>query len=637
MTPPDPLIGALFDGRYKILKRLGSGGMATVYVAEDQELGRRVAIKILNSKHASDEQFVERFRREASSAASLSHSNIVQIYDRGNAEGTYYIAMELIEGRTLKELLIERGPSPIPVAVNYARQILAALRFAHRNGVVHRDIKPHNVLVDEEGRVKVADFGIARAGASEMTEVGSIIGTAQYLSPEQARGAPVDASSDLYSVGVVLYELLTGEAPYNGDTPVEIAMKHLSAIPEPPSTKRPDVPPELDQVVLRALAKNPDDRYQNAEEMDADLIAVSRGEGISGETAEAATTVLAGAGLSAPTMISRAPTRVVSPPAATGGLPPSTPSYYDFDEPRRRRPIWPWLLSLALVAAVAVAFWIVYEQLSANNPVAVPLVTEIREDLAVEKIQDAGLDAKTIQQASDDVRPGYVIRQTPKEGERVSRGSEVTIWVSSGSEKVRVPSVIGMSGYEAINKLHNAGFEVVTKRQFNDAKADTVFNQDPQPSENQPKGSTITIWISRGPEPVPVPSVIGYTYKGAVEKLQGTGFEVSREDVESDKPVGSVVDQDPAAGSEQPPGTVINLSVSSGPGTVSVPNVTGEFLEDARAQLTADGFDVTVVEQETTDVSQDGIVISQLPGAGTEADHGSTIELTVGVYVEPPA
>src|SRR5665811_1992873 len=243
MTPPDPLIGALFDGRYKILKKLGMGGMATVYLAEDQELGRRIAIKILNAKHASDKQFVERFRREASSAAGLSHPNIVQIYDRGNAEGTYYIAMEVIEGRSLKELVIERGPSPILVAVNYGRQILAALRFAHRNGVVHRDIKPHNVLVDDEGRVKVTDFGIARAGASEMTEVGSIIGTAQYLSPEQARGAPVDDRSDLYSVGVLLYELLTGEAPFNGDTPVEIAMKHLSAVPEPPSAKRPEVSP----------------------------------------------------------------------------------------------------------------------------------------------------------------------------------------------------------------------------------------------------------------------------------------------------------------------------------------------------------------------------------------------------------
>src|SRR5919204_52372 len=223
----DTLIDTLFDGRYKILRKLGAGGMADVYLAEDQELGRRVAIKILNDRHAADDQFVERFRREAKNAAGLSHPNIVSIYDRGTAEGTYYIAMEYLEGRSLKELILSRGPAPARIAIEYARQILGALRFAHRNGIVHRDIKPHNVLVDSEGRLKVTDFGIARAGASQMTEAGSIIGTAQYLSPEQAKGAPVDQTSDLYSVGVVLYELLTGTVPFTGDTPVEIAMKHL--------------------------------------------------------------------------------------------------------------------------------------------------------------------------------------------------------------------------------------------------------------------------------------------------------------------------------------------------------------------------------------------------------------------------
>src|SRR2546428_520100 len=217
MAVSDTLINTLFDGRYRILRKLGTGGMANVYLAEDEVLGRRVAIKILNDRHAGDDQFVERFRREAKNAASLSHPNIVSIYDRGEAEGTYYIAMEYLDGRSLKELIVARGPAPIHLAVDYARQILAAIRFAHRHGIVHRDIKPHNVLVDGEGRLKVTDFGIARAGVSQMTEAGSIIGTAQYLSPEQAKGAPVDQTSDLYSVGVVLYELLTGVVPFSGE------------------------------------------------------------------------------------------------------------------------------------------------------------------------------------------------------------------------------------------------------------------------------------------------------------------------------------------------------------------------------------------------------------------------------------
>src|SRR5438067_9311420 len=340
MAVQDTLIGTLFDGRYRVLRKLGAGGMANVYLAEDQELGRRVAIKILNERHANDEQFVERFRREAKNAAALSHPNIVSIYDRGEAEGTYYIAMEYLDGRSLKELILSRGDAPIAVVVEYARQILSALRFAHRHGIVHRDIKPHNVLVDGEGRVKVTDFGIARAGASQMTEAGSIVGTAQYLSPEQARGGAVDQRSDLYSLGMVLYEMLTGTVPFTGDTPVEIAMKHLSQVPEPPSKLRSSVPHDVDAVVMRALAKEPEQRYGSAEEMDADLARVARGVSVSRETEDAMTQVLAGAGISssAQTMIQRP--RAVAPPA-----PPvyRSPSPY-YEEPQPRRSIWPWLL-----------------------------------------------------------------------------------------------------------------------------------------------------------------------------------------------------------------------------------------------------------------------------------------------------
>src|SRR5437660_2475107 len=307
--------------------------MASVYLAEDQELGRRVAIKLLDERHAQDEQFVERFRREAESAAGLSHPNVVSIYDRGEVEGTYYIAMEYLDGKTLKELIVQRGPTPVRVAIDYTRQILSALDFAHRNGIVHRDIKPHNVIVAPDGRLKVTDFGIARSGSSQMTEAGSIIGTAQYLSPEQAQGAPVHPSSDLYSVGVVLYEMLTGTVPFTGDTALEIAMKHLNTTPEPPSEqKRPaelgEVPHELDLVVLRALAKDPADRYQTAREMDADLARVAQGLPVAHETEEAATAVLSGAGLEAATEVVPAAARGT----AAGRVPPRYGRYYDYGE-----------------------------------------------------------------------------------------------------------------------------------------------------------------------------------------------------------------------------------------------------------------------------------------------------------------
>ncbi len=256
----------MIDGRYRVVKRLGSGGMADVFRAHDTQLGREVAVKVLYSRFAEDAQFVERFKREASSAAGLSHPSIVGVFDRGEWDGTYYIAMELIEGRTLKDVIRERGPAPPEAATDIVTQILRALRFAHQRGVVHRDIKPQNVLVDAEGRVKVTDFGIARAGASDMTETGSIMGTAQYLSPEQAQGRPVDARSDLYSVGVVLYEMLTGRVPFDAESPVTVALKQVSEAPIPPRELEPSIPPALEAVVLRALEKEPARRFADADE-----------------------------------------------------------------------------------------------------------------------------------------------------------------------------------------------------------------------------------------------------------------------------------------------------------------------------------------------------------------------------------
>src|SRR5919197_3723936 len=251
----------VIDERYRVLNRIGSGGMADVYCAEDTQLGRRVALKLLYSRFAEDQEFVERFRREASAAAGLQHPNVVQVYDRGEWDGTYYIAMEFLEGRSLKQIIREEGPLDPDRAIDIVIQVLRAERFAHKRGIVHRDIKPHNVIVDDEGRAKVTDFGIARAGASDMTETGSIMGTAQYLSPEQAQGQPVDARSDLYAIGVMLYELLTGVVPFDGESPVTIALKQVSEAPVPPLQRNPAVTPALDAVVRRALRKDPAQRY----------------------------------------------------------------------------------------------------------------------------------------------------------------------------------------------------------------------------------------------------------------------------------------------------------------------------------------------------------------------------------------
>jgi beta-lactam-binding protein with PASTA domain/predicted Ser/Thr protein kinase len=642
MAVSDTLIGTVFDGRYRIVRKLGAGGMADVYLAEDQELGRRVAIKILNDRHAADDSFIERFRREAKNAAGLSHPNIVSIYDRGEAEGTYYIAMEFLDGRSLKELIVGRGPAPIKVAIEYARNILAALAAAHRQGIVHRDIKPHNVLIGAEGRVKVTDFGIARSGASQMTEVGSIIGTAQYLSPEQARGAPVDQTSDLYSAGVVLYEMLTGQVPFTGDTPLEIAMKHLSEVPRPPSELRSEIPHDLDSIVLRALAKDPSERYQSAEEMDADLARVAEGLPVDPETEEAATAVLSGSGLmaAAPTsVIARPRPGEPSRPAPPGRTPPA--GYYGYEgPPRRRRPVWPWVLSVLLLAAAAGAAWFAYakiqDQLNANKPVPVPLVEGLDEPLAKNKIRDAGLVAQVSREFSDTVETGVVISQNPAAGEKRNKGGSVDIAVSKGKETVPVPSLIGKSRDDAVSTLTNAGLKASVITVHSSKPVDTVTRQLPLAGTTILKGATVQIRVSSGPADVTVPSVIGLPFDQASIALRNQGFVVSREDVESDQPADTVVNQTPSGSAT--PGSTITLSVSKGPKTSTVPDVTSQDEQSARDTLTSAGFKVRVKHQNVTDPGLEGIVLDQNPSGGMQADQGSPVTITVGrlTNAEPP-
>ncbi|HUG64646.1 MAG TPA: Stk1 family PASTA domain-containing Ser/Thr kinase [Gaiellaceae bacterium] len=624
MTTQDTLSGTLFAGRYRMARKLGGGGMADVYLAEDQELGRRVAVKMLHGRYANDEQFVERFRREATHAAGLSHPNIVSIFDRGEADGSYFIVMEYVEGRTLKELIRSRGLCPVPVAIAYTRQILAALRYAHRNGVIHRDIKPHNVIVDGEGVVKVTDFGIARAGVSQMTEEGAIIGTAQYLSPEQARGAPVDQTSDLYSAGIVLFELLTGELPFTGDSPVEIAMKHLAETPPVPSDLRSDVPADLDLVVVRALAKEPADRYQSAAAMDADLETVARGGRVAAETAEAATMVLSGE-------------RAIDVTAATQIVRRSQPPQYE--PPSRSRPIWPWLVGLGALLALIIGGWLLYEpvtdQLEGAETVAVPYVVGIQAALAERDIEDEGLVPQIRRVSNSDVEEGLVFAQFPTEGTRVDKGEIVRIDVSSGKPEVTIPSVVGQTVADAVAEITRAGLIAQVVEVNSDRDTGTVTGQNPGAGIVVVEGTQVRINVSKGPRPVLVPNVVGVPYDQAASELRREGFNVSRIDVDSDQAEGVVTRQDPAGGSEGSRGSTVTVSVSRGPTTSAVPDVTTQDYAIAQAALENAGFRTRVVFEDTADPTLDGFVISQDPVGGSQAEPNALVTLFVGRFVEP--
>jgi eukaryotic-like serine/threonine-protein kinase len=635
----DTLINTLFDGRYRILRRLGSGGMATVYLAEDEELGRRVAIKILSERYANDEAFIERFRREAKSAAGLSHPNVVSIYDRGEAEGTYYIAMEVIEGRSLKEIILTRGALPVDVAIAFAKQLLEALRYAHRHGIIHRDIKPHNVLVSSEERVKgheprlkVTDFGIARHGASQMTEAGSIMGTAQYLSPEQARGAPVTAASDLYSAGVVLYEMLTGKVPFTGDSAIEIAMKHVNELPKPPSQLRPEVPSELDKIVLRALAKEPEDRYQTAEGFIEDLERVEAGLPLTHETATAATAILAGAaaGTAATSVLPDGAGQATAPPKR----PPPRPPEYDYEERPKRR-VLPWLLVALLLAGAAFAGWYVYgqvqEQLEANEPVGVPLVEGLREQEAINRIQAVELQPRVERAASRDVPRGVVFDQDPQEGTRIQKGDTVTITVSTGVPRVDVPRVVGDDFEQAIRRLDEAGLDWERVDVFSEAPVGQVVAQDPQAGASVAEGTTVTLRVSQGVETVAVPDVLLQSQQSASQELSDNGFDVDVVEAPSDEvEAGLVSAQDPAPNAQAQPGSTVQITVSTGPEDVPVPSVVEMDEESAIQTLEGGGFSVDVQDEEVQDPNLDGVVLDQSPAPDEEVEPGSEVTIVVG-------
>jgi beta-lactam-binding protein with PASTA domain/predicted Ser/Thr protein kinase len=611
----------LVDGRYRVLRRIGSGGMADVYCAEDVHLGRQVAIKMLHRRFAQDQEFVERFRREAKSAAGLNHPNVVGVFDRGEHEGTYYIAMEYLEGQTLKDIVAAEAPLAQERVIDLGLQILQAAGFAHSHGVIHRDFKPHNVIVDPHGHAKVTDFGIARAGASEMTETGSIMGTAQYLSPEQAQGHAVTATSDIYSIGVMLYEMLTGRLPFEGDSAVAVALKHLSESPAPVSQWRPDVHPALEAVVMAALAKDPTQRWQSAEDLAAGLEAartqIEAGPNGGQDTA-------AFAAIPVPAPAETAPTQLASdtaPVLAPVGEP----------QPERGRRWWWYAIGALALALLGVILYLILSGVLATEQREVPRVTGKQLVEARALMERAGFEVQTERVQS--AQPfDQVVDQDPNAGEEADEGSTVTLEVSGGPGDVLVPPVENLRQGQAIKELEDAGLEVTIDREFSDrVKEDFAIRTVPQEGTEVTKGTRVRLLVSRGPEQVTVPDVTGLSRESAEARLRDDGFSVAVEEQESDETEGDVISQSPAGGTGVARGETVTITVSTGRPQVAVPDVTG--MGEARATSRISGAGLTPVREErpVTDPAQDGRVIEQRPGAGTEVDEGGQVVIVIGV------
>jgi serine/threonine protein kinase/beta-lactam-binding protein with PASTA domain len=639
MVEPDTII----DGRYRVLSRLGSGGMADVYLAEDQLLGRRLAVKVLHHHFAEDQEFVERFRREASSAAGLSHPNIVGIFDRGEWDGTYYIAMEYVPGSSLKALVRERGPLDPVVAIDIVTQILQAARFAHARGVIHRDLKPHNVILDEEGRARVTDFGIAQAGASDMTLTGSIMGTAQYLSPEQAQGHPVSVASDLYSVGVILYELLTGVVPFDGDTAVAIAFKQVSAQPHPPSAVNPAVPAALDQIVLRALAKDPSARYADAEEFIAALR--SARERLPAPTAtaifatrppdSAAPRVVAhGVVPSGMALSTGVPPAALLLPPDGGSLGSHRPDDEEDRAAKRRRGLR-WAIAAAVVAALVALVLVLAltrPSSSGGGTVTVPSVAGQSEAAASATLRRAGLVPVPALAANASVPSGVVIGETPPTGSVVGKGTHVTISVSAGPGSSALPDVAALTAAQAIAKLKGAGFKPATETQSSaTVESGRVISTEPAAETEVRAGASVKVLVSSGPAPVSVPDVVGQFRTAAEAALTNAKLTVGAvTQATSEQTPGTVLEQSPAAGSSLADGEKVNLTVAQAPKEVAVPEVKGAAKAAAAKQLERAGFKPRVVGHTTTEPSQKGVVLEQSPAGGVKARKGATVTIEVG-------
>lgn len=640
-TLQDPLVGQLLDGRYRVDARIAVGGMATVYRAMDTRLDRVLALKVMHPALATDASFVERFIREAKSVALLAHPNVVAVFDQG-AQGQYvYLAMEYVAGCTLRDVLVERGALQPRAALDILESVLAALGAAHRAGFVHRDMKPENVLIGDDGRVKVADFGLVRAVDSVTNTTGTILGTVSYLAPEQIEHGTADTRADVYACGVVLYEMLTGGKPRDGDSPAQIIYQHLNEDVAPPSAAVPGLAPELDELVASATARDPEVRPFDAvallaetrraraaltdEQLDAIPPQARTGApdsaGADGDTekTDARTTVLPRA---LPNDLGTAhhTSRLETTPVPERPLPPRGTGLRGGP----RRGVIAAVLAVLLVLGVGGGVWYI----NSGQFTKVPSLLGQTEKTARQRLSDSGLDVKGVDRAySDTVDRGKVISSDPKSGARIRDNGSVKLVVSRGPEIVEVPDVEGVGLADAKRRLTKAGLlpGMVTKEFDDDVAAGEVVRTDPEAGTERHPDSAVAIVVSKG-SPIDVPDVTGLSVEDATDALADEGLkaEVAPDRVHSPEDKGDIARQSPAEGTEAAEGDTVTLTVSDGPRMIEVPDVTGKDVDDARDELEAAGFEVKV---DRGFLSFSDKIAGQSVHGGDTAPEGSTITI----------
>lgn len=600
----------IINQRYKIDRKIGTGGMADVFEAYDTSLSRKVAIKMLHPQFAQEKDFIERFKREAQSAANLSHPNIVNVYDWGKENNSYFIVMEFIKGSDLKKIIKDKGPFSSIEAINIISKVCQALQTAHKNNIIHRDIKPHNIILTNEDEVKVTDFGIARAGPSSVTQTGSIVGTPQYISPEQAKGNKVNNTSDLYSVGVVLYEMLTGRVPFKAENPLSVAMKHVNEEPLPPTQINPNIFKSLEKVILKAMSKNQDDRYQTADELLEDLRKCKEGLPIKDtDSIMAKTTVMA----------------------------PSKP-IRSKEKKRKKNKYLPWIfLVIAILLSIAIGAFAFFTYYKPAQTVTVPNFKEMEIKKAQDLAEKKGLKLKIEKKEyHDEIAKNHIISQDPKSGLKVKEGDTVKVIVSKGSELVAVPDLTGKTTSEAGFILGKKDLEIgeISKEFSDKIPEDTIIGQDPPAGQKVKSGTKVDLIISQGIENVQIPDVIGKTSQEAAAILGQKSLKVTvtKENSSSiNKDI--VIRMSPQPGTEVKKGSTVNIVVSLGPEKVEVPNLIDKTEAEARSILESKGLK-TKVQYEPTDISEeDGRVVRQFPSAEKNTGKGSTVTIYIGDYI----